>query len=62
MSQFRGLMEDEFGAQRAGSLARDHVFSALDGQTVDEAIESGTDLRRVWRAVCEAYDVPPARR
>ncbi|MDN5920434.1 MAG: DUF3046 domain-containing protein [Pseudonocardia sp.] len=62
MSQFRGLMEDEFGALRAGSMARDHVFSSLDGRTVDEAIESGIDLRRIWRAVCEAYDVPPARR
>lgn len=55
-------MEDEFGALRAGSMARDHVFSSLDGRTVDEAIESGIDLRRIWRAVCEAYDVPPARR
>lgn len=62
MSQFRVLMEDEFGPLRAGSLARDHVFSALDDQTVEEAIESGIDLRRIWRAVCEAYDVPPARR
>ncbi|WP_226380723.1 DUF3046 domain-containing protein [Pseudonocardia sp. KRD291] len=62
MSQFRGLMEDEFGVLRAGSLARDHVFSALDGKTVDQAIESGIDLRRIWLAVCEAYDVPPVRR
>lgn len=55
-------MEDEFGAPRAGSLARDHVFSELDGQTVEQAIESGFDLRKVWRAVCDAYEVPPARR
>ena len=62
LSQFRGLMEDEFGAVRAGSLSRDHVFSELDGQTVEQAIESGIELRRIWRAVCEAYDIPRARR
>ncbi|GAA1400108.1 DUF3046 domain-containing protein [Pseudonocardia kongjuensis] len=62
MSHFRELMEGEFGAVRASSLSRDHVFAELDGQTVEQAIESGIDLRRVWRAVCDAYDVPAARR
>lgn len=62
MSHFRELMEDEFGPARAASLARDHVFAELDGQTVEEALESGTELRRIWRAVCTAYEVPPARR
>ena len=55
-------MEGEFGRVRAGSLSRDHVFAELEGQTVEQAIESGVDLRRIWRAVCEAYEVPPARR
>lgn len=62
LSHFRQLMEDEFGSVRAASLSRDHVFAELGGQTVERAIESGTDLRRIWRAVCEAYEVPPARR
>lgn len=62
LSHFRQLMEGEFGSVRATSLARDHVFAELGGQTVERAIESGTDLRRIWRAVCEAYEVPPARR
>jgi len=61
-SHFRELMEDEFGPVRAASLARDHVFAELDGQTVEQAVESGVDLRRIWRAVCDAYEVPPARR
>ena len=34
----------------------------LGGRTVDEALETGIDPRAVWRAVCEEYDVPPARR
>jgi hypothetical protein len=61
-SHFRELMEGEFGRVRAGSLSRDHVFAELEGQTVEQAIESGVDLRRIWRAVCEAYEVPQARR
>jgi hypothetical protein len=55
-------MEGEFGAVRAASLSRDHVFAELGGRTVEEALEAGTDPREVWLAVCEAYDVPPARR
>lgn len=62
LTYFRDLMESEFGAVRAASLARDHVFAELDGCTVEEALEAGAEPRAVWLAVCEAYDVPPARR
>ena len=55
-------MEDEFGAARASSLVRDHVFSELGDRTVEDALEAGLEPRRVWLAVCRAYDVPPARR
>ncbi|QJY47335.1 DUF3046 domain-containing protein [Pseudonocardia broussonetiae] len=61
LTQFRELMEGEFGAVRASSLARDHVFAELGGRTVEQALEHGYDPREVWRAVCAAYDVPPAR-
>ncbi|MFC5993202.1 DUF3046 domain-containing protein [Pseudonocardia hispaniensis] len=62
LSHFRALLESEFGRMRAGSLARDHVFAALDGRTVEQAIEDGLDLRKVWHAVCDEYDVPAQRR
>ncbi|MGE3287164.1 MAG: DUF3046 domain-containing protein [Pseudonocardia sp.] len=62
LTEFRTLMEDEFGPVRAASLARDHVFSGLGGRTVEDALEAGIDPRVVWRAVCEAYDVPRSRR
>jgi len=55
-------METEFGMARASALSRDHVFSELGGRTVEEALEAGIDARDVWKAVCDAYDVPPARR
>lgn len=54
-------MEGEFGAARAASLARDHVFAELGDRTVEQALESGHDAREVWRVVCAAYDVPPSR-
>ena len=62
LTHFRALMDEEFGPVRAASLARDHVFAELDGRTVEQALEAGVGPRDVWRAVCEAYDVPPQRR
>jgi hypothetical protein len=59
---FRELMEGEFGAARAASVSHDHVFAELGGRTVEEALEAGIDARDVWLAVCNAYDVPRARR
>ena len=62
LTQFRELMVDEFGAARAAAVSRDHVLADLGGRTVEEALEAGIDPRKVWLAVCEAYEVPPARR
>ena len=62
LTQFRELMADEFGAARAAAVARDHVLADLGGRTVEEALEAGIDPRKVWLAVCDAYDVPLARR
>ncbi len=62
LTQFRELMADEFGPARAAAVSRDHVLADLGGRTVEEALEAGIDARRVWLAVCDAYDVPPARR
>ena len=47
---------------RARSLTRDHVFAALDGRTAVDAIDAGVPVRKVWLAICEAYDVPPKDR
>ncbi len=62
LTQFRELMDEEFGPVRAAAVSRDHVLADLGGRTVEEALEAGIDARRVWRAVCDAYDVPPVRR
>ena len=62
LTYFRELMEDEFGPARAAAMARDHVFAELGDRTVEEALEAGIEPREVWKAVCDAYDVPSARR
>jgi hypothetical protein len=62
LTYFRELMEDEFGVARASSVSHDHVFAQLGDRTVEQALEFGYDPRDVWLAVCEVYDVPPARR
>jgi len=43
-------------------LARDHVFSSLGGRTVDQALEAGLEPKEIWRAVCDAFEVPYERR
>lgn len=57
LTEFRGLMQLQFGSTRAPSVARDHVFSALGGLTADEALAAGEDPKMVWAAVCDAFDV-----
>jgi hypothetical protein len=59
---FRRLMADEFGPIRAEVLAKDHVFSALGGRTVEQALAAGMPTKEIWREVCAAFDVPAERR
>lgn len=62
ITHFRQQMADEFGRVRADMIARDHVFSEFGHRTVDQALAAGFHPKEVWRAVCEAFDVPPERR
>lgn len=62
ITAFRKMMAEEFGEIRADMLARDHVFSALDSRTVDQALEAGMSTKEIWRVVCDAFEVPPDRR
>jgi hypothetical protein len=62
ITHFRRRMTEEFGAVRAEMIARDHVFSALGGSTVDQALAGGQPIKKIWTAVCEDFDVPEGRR
>jgi len=55
-------MESRFGAAYARSYAADQVLATLTGRTVLQALEQGEDVKAVWRAVCEATEVPAAER
>ncbi|HEV7980003.1 DUF3046 domain-containing protein [Amycolatopsis sp.] len=62
ITDFQRMMAGEFGSSRASTLARDHVFSGLDGRTVEEAVEAGVPVKEIWQVVCESFDVPSERR
>lgn len=55
-------MNDQFGDAYTSSWARDHVLAELGGRTVVEALAQGEDAKTVWRAVCEALNLPASKR
>ncbi|MFC7402851.1 DUF3046 domain-containing protein [Citricoccus sp. GCM10030269] len=61
ISDFRRLMNEEFGAANAGVIASSLVLPTLL-TTADQAIDAGVDPKRVWLDVCDLQDVPEERR
>lgn len=61
-SEFNRLMADEFGDAYGSMVASSHVLTELGGRTANEALADGVPARRVWDAVCDAFEVPPSRR
>jgi hypothetical protein len=61
LTEFRELVDVQFGRVRGGSLLVDHVLTQLGGRTAMQAIEDGVDPRDVWRALCADFDVPRDR-
>jgi Protein of unknown function (DUF3046) len=59
LTEFRELVDGQFGPVRGASLLVDHVLAGLGGRTAAQAIEDGVDPRDVWRALCADFDVPP---
>jgi hypothetical protein len=55
-------MRAQFGEAYAQSVAKDYVFEKLDGRTIERALADGVDAKRVWRAVCDTFDVPESIR
>lgn len=62
MTVFWERMTARFGAAYADSVARDLVIASLDGRTVVDALAAGVEAAEVWRAVCEAVEVPVSDR
>ncbi|KQQ19184.1 DUF3046 domain-containing protein [Rathayibacter caricis DSM 15933] len=61
LSDFRQLVDDEFGSAYARVLVSDLVLTELDGRTADRALKDGAEPREVWLALCRANDVPESR-
>ncbi|WP_125099805.1 DUF3046 domain-containing protein [Leucobacter chromiireducens] len=61
LSEFRRACAEEFGAEYAGVLLRDHWLAALGG-TPNDAIERGVPARDVWAELCADLQVPIERR
>ena len=58
LTVFCERMRAQFGESYAQSVAKDYVLAGLGGRTVEQALAGGEDAKTVWRAVCEAFDVP----
>lgn len=61
MSEFEARLHERFGTY-ADSLLRDLVLPGLGGRTGREALAAGVDPREVWRALCDAKEVPAHER
>lgn len=61
LSQFKELMNDEFGPGYAAVIERDLVLGELKDQTAAQAINAGHDVRDVWLAICRSSAVPKDR-
>ena len=59
-SEFRRLMDEEFGPARAGLVADSLHLPGLD-TTATAALAAGVDPRRVWLAVCDLHEIPQER-
>ncbi|GAA1711606.1 DUF3046 domain-containing protein [Fodinicola feengrottensis] len=62
LSEFWERMELQFGAGYATSVAADQVIPQLGGRTIQQALADGEDTKWVWRAVCQAFDIPAKMR
>jgi len=55
-------MERHLGRVYAYTWSHEQVLAELDGQTVDEALDTGWATKDVWRAVWARLELPPADR
>jgi Protein of unknown function (DUF3046) len=62
LTLFWEKMSAQFGEAYAHSVAKDYVLAGLGGRTIDRALADGEDVKKVWRAVCESFNVPETLR
>lgn len=62
LTVFWDKMRAQFGDAYAASVAKDYVLADLGSRTVDQALAEGIEPKTVWRAVCEAFEIPEKTR
>ena len=62
LTAFWERMNAQFGEAYAYSVAQDYVLAGLGGRTINRALADGEDVKRVWRAVCDSFNVPDSLR
>ncbi len=62
LTEFWTRMREQFGDVYAESVAKDFVLSGLGDRTVSKALADGEDVKRVWRAVSDQFNVPEGLR
>jgi Protein of unknown function (DUF3046) len=58
LTLFWERMNAQFGEAYAQSVAKDFVLAGLGSRTVEHALADGEDVKKVWRAVSDAFNVP----
>jgi Protein of unknown function (DUF3046) len=61
LSEFRELMNDEFGPGYAEVIAKDLVLTEHGDKSGEQLIAAGEDPKDVWLAICRQSGVPKAR-
>lgn len=61
LAQFYQLVSDEFGESLGRHYVEAHVLSRF-GETAAQLLEQEIDVRRIWWAMCEDFDIPEQRR
>lgn len=62
LTNFWNNMREQFGEAYAESLAKDYVIEGLGSRTIEQALAEGVGAKEIWRAVCEAFDLPATAR
>ena len=60
--EFWELVDEVFGSAQGRALTAELVLGALGDRTALQALEDAVEPREVWHALCDALDVPEARR
>lgn len=61
LSEFRELMNDEFGEAYAEIIAKDLALTEHSDKSGEQLIAEGEDPKEVWLAICRQNGVPKSR-